>query len=49
MKELEFNKSDIVYSMASKPTRTRFVLAMPFRKRIWRILMLIIKGWCYWD
>ena len=32
-----------------KLQRTKFSLAMPIRKRIWRLLVLIIKGWCYWD
>lgn len=29
--------------------RATFILAMPLRKRVWRLLMLIVKGWCYCD
>ncbi|KKN76909.1 hypothetical protein LCGC14_0365600 [marine sediment metagenome] len=30
-------------------TRTIFRLVFPIHKRIWRFLMLIIRGWCYFD
>jgi hypothetical protein len=47
--ELKFNEGDTAYQYYYKPERLKFILAMPFYKRIWRILMLIVKGWCYWD
>ena len=43
------NAKDLYIKCDVKPQRTKFILAMPLRKRIWRLLMLIIKGWCYWD
>jgi len=32
-----------------KWAKTKLILYFPIHKRIWRLLMLIIKGWCYWD
>ncbi len=30
-------------------TQYKFIITFPFHKRIWRLLMLIIRGWCYFD
>lgn len=34
-----------------KPFRNRLIysLAFPIHKRVWRFLMLVLKGWCYFD
>jgi len=29
--------------------RSKLVFGGAFHKRIWRLLMLVIKGWCYYD
>ncbi len=39
----------IIIINSSIDTRCRFVLNFPIYKRIWRFLMLVIKGWCYFD
>ncbi len=43
-------ESAVIYAVVDEVLqRPRFRLGFPLRKRIWRLLMLIIKGWCYWD
>lgn len=42
------DKLDTIYKI-NKPVRLKFVLSFPLHKRVWRLLMLIIKGECYYD
>jgi len=45
------HRDDSIIYIQNEPIRVRekFVLSFPIHKRIWRLLMLIIKGWCYFD
>jgi len=31
------------------PNRVVLTFGLSFRKRIWRLLMLTLRGWCYLD
>ena len=52
LQELDKDKYPLyVRTPISEPAkvRTKFMLDFPIHKRLWRLAMLILKGWCYFD
>ena len=54
LEEIHWSKEDAGQDpkiLITDPMNARgiFRLNFPIYKRIWRLLMLIIKGWCYYD
>ena len=45
----ECPKDGVTWVASPAVGRTKFVLNFPVHKRIWRLLMLLVRGWCYYD
>ena len=40
---------DLYMAYRSSENRTVYRITFPLRKRVWRLFMLLLRGWCYWD